>query len=144
MLGSDNEKIGDVSDILFDKAGKIEAFIVSVGGFLGMGAKDVAMAPAAFQVVTGDKSKNEDDKLKVAMTKDQLKQAANFEPPDDDRHGRRLAAPGTGCPSSAPVSRVRSVASGVSEVIGPGRQKPAWADTFAGAALFHYQNKNCR
>ncbi len=80
MIGADNEKIGDVSDILFDKTGKIEAFIVSVGGFLGMGAKDVAMAPAAFQVVTGDKSKNEEDKLKVTMTKDQLKQAANFEP----------------------------------------------------------------
>ena len=80
VIGADNEKIGDVSDILFDKSGKIEAFIVSVGGFLGMGAKDVAMAPAAFTTVTGDKSKNEDDKLKVSMTKDQLKQAANFEP----------------------------------------------------------------
>jgi uncharacterized protein YrrD len=79
--GADNEKIGDVSGIMFDKAGKIEAFIVSVGGFLGMGAKDVALAPAAFQVVAGDKSKNESDKLKLAsMTKDQLKQAANFEP----------------------------------------------------------------
>jgi sporulation protein YlmC with PRC-barrel domain len=66
VVGADNEKIGDVSDIMFDKAGKIEAFIVSVGGFLGMGAKDVALAPAAFQVVAGDKSKNETDKLKLA------------------------------------------------------------------------------
>ncbi len=97
VLGSDNEKIGDVSDILFDKAGKIEAFIVSVGGFLGMGAKDVAMAPAAFQVVTGDKSKNEDDKLKVAMTKDQLKQAANFEP-------RTTTGMGGGSPRPAPAA----------------------------------------
>jgi hypothetical protein len=31
-------------------------------------------------VVPGDKSKNESDKLKLSMTKDQLKQAANFEP----------------------------------------------------------------
>ena len=34
VLGSDNEKIGDVSDILFDKTGKVDAFIISVGGFL--------------------------------------------------------------------------------------------------------------
>lgn len=80
VIGTDNQKIGDVSDILFDKDGKIEAYVVSVGGFLGIGSKDVAMAPSAFQLVAGDKSKNESDKLKVAMTKDELKQAANFEP----------------------------------------------------------------
>ena len=79
VLGVDNEKIGDVSDMLFDKEGKIEAFIVSVGGFLGIGAKDVAIGPSAFQVVAGDKSKNEIDKLKIALSKDQLKQATNFE-----------------------------------------------------------------
>jgi sporulation protein YlmC with PRC-barrel domain len=80
VVGSDNQKIGDVSDILFDKDGKIEAYVVGVGGFLGIGTKDVALAPTAFQVVPGDKSKNESDKLKLSMTKDQLKQAANFEP----------------------------------------------------------------
>ena len=75
VLGSDNQKIGDVSDILFDKSGKIEAFVVSVGGFLGMGAKEVALAPNSFQF-TKD---NNEDKLKVSMTKDQLKEAPNFE-----------------------------------------------------------------
>jgi sporulation protein YlmC with PRC-barrel domain len=80
VIGTDDKKIGDVSDILFDKDGKIEAYVVGVGGFLGIGAKDVALAPSAFQVVAGDKSKNESDKLRLAMTKDELKQAANFEP----------------------------------------------------------------
>jgi sporulation protein YlmC with PRC-barrel domain len=80
VMGADDQKIGDVSDILFDKDGKIEAYVVGVGGFLGIGAKDVALAPSAFTVVPGDKSKNEADKLKLTMTKDQLKQAANFEP----------------------------------------------------------------
>jgi sporulation protein YlmC with PRC-barrel domain len=80
VIGADDQKIGDVSDILFDKEGKIEAYVVGVGGFLGIGAKDVALAPSAFQVVAGDKSKNESDKLKLSMTKDQLTQAANFEP----------------------------------------------------------------
>jgi sporulation protein YlmC with PRC-barrel domain len=80
VVGSDDKKIGDVSDILFDKDGKIEAYVVGVGGFLGIGSKDVALAPSAFQVVPGDKSKNESDKLRLSMTKDQLKEASNFEP----------------------------------------------------------------
>ena len=80
VIGADDKKIGDVSDILFDKDGKIEAYVVGVGGFLGIGAKDVALAPSAFQIVAGDKSKNESDKLRLSMTKDELKQAANFEP----------------------------------------------------------------
>ena len=80
VIGSDDKKIGDVSDILFDKGGKIEAYVVGVGGFLGIGSKDVALAPSAFQIVPGDKSKNESDKLRLSMTQDELKQAANFEP----------------------------------------------------------------
>lgn len=76
VVGTDDKKIGDVTDILFDKTGKIEAFVISVGGFLGMGAKEVALAPSAFDVVPGDKGGA--DKLKIAMTKEQLKQAQNF------------------------------------------------------------------
>jgi sporulation protein YlmC with PRC-barrel domain len=78
VVGSDDKKIGDVSDILFDKDGKIEAFVVSVGGFLGVGSKDVALAPAAFEVIKGTNGSS--DKLKLAMNKDELKQAQNFEP----------------------------------------------------------------
>jgi uncharacterized protein YrrD len=78
VVGSDDKKIGDVSDILFDKDGKIEAFVVSVGGFLGVGSKDVALAPTAFEVIKGTSGSS--DKLKLAMNKDELKQAQNFEP----------------------------------------------------------------
>jgi uncharacterized protein YrrD len=91
VVGADNQKIGDVSDILFDKSGKIEAYVVSVGGFLGMGAKEIALPPGQFQVVKGEN--NAEDKLKVSMNKDQLQQAANFEkysPP------RPAATTGTG------------------------------------------------
>jgi sporulation protein YlmC with PRC-barrel domain len=98
VVGSDDQKIGDVSDILFDKNGKIEAYVVSVGGFLGIGAKDVALEPSAFTVVSGDKSKNESDKLKVALSKDQLKQAANFEAYQAPRATTGSAAPGGGSP----------------------------------------------
>jgi sporulation protein YlmC with PRC-barrel domain len=39
---SDN-KIGRVDDILIDKEGRVTAVIIGVGGFLGMGEKDVAL-----------------------------------------------------------------------------------------------------
>jgi hypothetical protein len=109
VVGADNQKIGDVSDILFDKSGKIDAFVVSVGGFLGMGAKDVALAPNAFEVMPGDKSKNEADKLKLSMTQEQLKQAANFEPYTPPRTTTGMgggSSPG-GSPRPAPAAPQR-------------------------------------
>ena len=78
VIGADDKKIGDVSDILFDKDKKILAYIVGVGGFLGIGAKDVALDPASFQAVPGKDTG--DFKLRLSMTKDELKAAPAFEP----------------------------------------------------------------
>src|SRR5262245_26690431 len=78
VIGSNDEKIGDVSDILFDKEGKILAYVVGVGGFLGIGAKDVALSPQSFQVMPA--SERESMKLKISMTKDELKNAVEFKP----------------------------------------------------------------
>ena len=78
VIGANDEKIGDVSDILFDKDQKILAYIVGVGGFLGIGQKDVAIAPASFQPVPGKDAT--DMKLRLSMTKDELKAAQAFEP----------------------------------------------------------------
>lgn len=82
VVGADNQKIGAVSDILFDKTGKIEAYVVSVGGFLGMGSKEVALAPSSFDVMPGQNGSA--DRLKLSLNQDELKQAQNFaryEPP---------------------------------------------------------------
>lgn len=79
VVSTDNQKIGDVTDILFDKNGKIEAYIVSVGGFLGIGAKDVALEPSKFQVMPAEGNTSY-ERLKLSMTKDQLQQMASFEP----------------------------------------------------------------
>ncbi|MET3892265.1 sporulation protein YlmC with PRC-barrel domain [Bosea sp. OAE506] len=43
IYGPDNAKVGDVTEVLFDKTGKIEMVTVGVGGFLGIGSKDVAI-----------------------------------------------------------------------------------------------------
>jgi len=38
-----NEKIGDISEIILDKSGKVANVIIGVGGFLGMGEHYVAV-----------------------------------------------------------------------------------------------------
>jgi hypothetical protein len=102
VMGPDNQKIGDVTDILFDKSGKIEAYVVSVGGFLGMGSKDVALAPQSFDVTPG--SNGSADKLRLSMTKDQLKEAKNFEPYQPPRPA---ATTGSGRPGGSPMGGSR-------------------------------------
>jgi PRC-barrel domain len=48
VVGSDDQKIGSVADILLDKTGKVRALIVGVGGLLGIGARQVAVEFTAF------------------------------------------------------------------------------------------------
>ena len=79
VIGPQNEKIGDVADVLFDKSGRIEAVIIGVGGFLGIGQKQVALSLASFDVVPAD-SNNSNPKLRLNMSKEQLQQAAEFKP----------------------------------------------------------------
>jgi sporulation protein YlmC with PRC-barrel domain len=69
-----NNKIGDVEDVLVDKDGKINALIIGVGGFLGAGEKDVAVK---FDAV---KKTEKDNKVRLTMnvTKDELKSAPGF------------------------------------------------------------------
>jgi len=38
-----NENVGSINDLLMDKGGNIKAAVISVGGFLGMGARLVAI-----------------------------------------------------------------------------------------------------
>ena len=106
VVGPNDENIGSVNDLLFDRNGKVLGVMVGVGGFLGIGQKNVAIEMGAFQVVPGGsgsstaapltgrsndptdvKLKNEatrsDDptyvRLKVAWTKDQIQQAPDFQ-----------------------------------------------------------------
>jgi sporulation protein YlmC with PRC-barrel domain len=42
-IGDDAQNIGDVNDLVFDKDGKVESIVIGVGGFLGIGEKNVAL-----------------------------------------------------------------------------------------------------
>jgi len=69
-----NNKIGEIMDVLVDESGKIASLIIGVGGFIGAGEKDVAVDFSAVKRTT------KDDKVYLTMdaTKDALKNAAGL------------------------------------------------------------------
>jgi len=49
MIGVDvyneqNQKVGDINEVLFDQNGKAEGVVIGIGGFLGMGERNVAVS----------------------------------------------------------------------------------------------------
>ncbi len=67
-------KIGEIKDMLLDRTGKVSAVIVSVGGFLGVGEKDVAVPfDAVHQTRRDNKSW-----LVMNVSKDALNNATGF------------------------------------------------------------------
>src|SRR5262249_8767325 len=41
VYNNQDEKLGDISEILLDKSGKVDGVVIGVGGFLGMGKHDI-------------------------------------------------------------------------------------------------------
>jgi hypothetical protein len=71
-----NENIGDINDMVFDHKGMIKAVIIGVGGFLGMGEKDVALP---LEKITITKDENNAVKLTVPASRDELDKAPAFD-----------------------------------------------------------------
>ena len=74
MYNNQENKIGEVNDILLDADGKIAAVIVGVGGFLGVGEKDVAVPFNALKVT----EKDNDRYLVMNTTKEALESAPGY------------------------------------------------------------------
>jgi sporulation protein YlmC with PRC-barrel domain len=75
MIGSavydvQNRDIGKVADVILNKDGKVDAIVVDVGSFLGMGGKDVAVLPSDI--------KSDNNRLTLDRTKEQLQQMASY------------------------------------------------------------------
>ena len=57
VRNNQNEKLGDIKDLVLDlHSGRIAYAVLSVGGFLGIGDKYIAITPEAFSVAPDDKS----------------------------------------------------------------------------------------
>jgi sporulation protein YlmC with PRC-barrel domain len=69
-----NNKIGEVDDVLLGSDGKVNALVIGVGGFLGIGEKHVIVP---FSAVKADRKDNK-WQLTMNSTKDELKAAPGF------------------------------------------------------------------
>jgi sporulation protein YlmC with PRC-barrel domain len=91
VYNGQNEKIGDIKELMLDKSGKVETVVIGVGGFLGAGEHDVAVkfdqlkwsngAATTGSAQSDSKSANRTypDHAVLNATKDQLKSMPNFE-----------------------------------------------------------------
>lgn len=52
-----NESIGEIEELLIDSSGRVKAAIVSVGGFLGMGERNVSVNYSAFEMTRDNDGK---------------------------------------------------------------------------------------
>lgn len=76
VKGSAGEDIGQIKQLLIDpQSGQIQGVVVSVGGFLGIGAKDVALDWQQLQIGS--------DQISTGATREQLEQAQAWQDPDE-------------------------------------------------------------
>jgi sporulation protein YlmC with PRC-barrel domain len=96
VYNNQNEKIGDIKELMLDKSGKIEDVVIGVGGFLGAGEHDVAVkfdqlkwSNSSSTTGSGQSNDAKNDSKKGNRTypdhavfnasKDQLKSMPNFD-----------------------------------------------------------------
>ena len=76
IYNGQNNKIGKVQDIAFDLSKQLTGYILSVGGFLGMGTHYVAINPSSLNVSYD--AQNKTWRASMNATKAELKAAPEF------------------------------------------------------------------
>jgi len=88
VYGANNERLGEVSDVLVDRNSQVVGVIIGVGGFLGIGDREIAlpMRALAFKTSTNPvgRAGTIDDRVVLIATREQLQNA----PPFEDAKGR--------------------------------------------------------
>ena len=79
VMSADNESVGNINDVILTQDGRIDAVVVDVGGFLGLGAKPVAIA---FESLTIQSDENNNLQAFVDFTKTQLELAPGYSKPE--------------------------------------------------------------
>lgn len=75
VVGSDGEEIGEVEDVIMDAAsGKARQLVISSGGFLGIGEKQIAV-----EFSTAQPGADKDEITLSNLTRDQVKSMPEFE-----------------------------------------------------------------
>jgi hypothetical protein len=99
VVNNANENIGEINDLLVDDNGMVQAAIIGVGGFLGIGEKDVAVSFKQLKVTR--QSDGDLDKVMANFNKDQLKQAPEFKTVADQRSNQNRATTGSTTPKAS-------------------------------------------
>ena len=81
-MNENNESIGEVTDLITDKDGKITALVIGAGGFLGIGEKDVAIR---FEDVKVSRDENNDLTIMAKVDKQTLTSAPDYETLDEQQ-----------------------------------------------------------
>lgn len=76
----DGEDIGEVDDLVLGEDGMIEGVVIGVGGFLGIGEKDIAVE---FDTITAQQDEDGDLTFMVDTTEEAMEAAPEFRTQDD-------------------------------------------------------------
>jgi sporulation protein YlmC with PRC-barrel domain len=75
VYDSANEKIGAISNLVLDQSGTIQAIVIGVGGFLGVGTKDIAVSLNKMTIIREDGG----DKAIAQLSKPEIELAPSFQ-----------------------------------------------------------------
>jgi sporulation protein YlmC with PRC-barrel domain len=92
-----NENIGDINELVIDKDGKVAAVVIGVGGFLGIGEREVALDFKSLNIKYDPNAMTESGAtiITVNATKDSLKSAPAWTWRKDTNAGGSNTAPRT-------------------------------------------------
>jgi sporulation protein YlmC with PRC-barrel domain len=76
VKGPNGDALGDINDVVITQTGNVSAFIIGVGGMLGVGEKNVAVPYQALTLSTGSDGKRT---ASLNATPDDLKAAPAYE-----------------------------------------------------------------
>jgi sporulation protein YlmC with PRC-barrel domain len=102
LTNAAGETVGDVNDLLLDKSGKITHVVVGVGGFLGIGERNVALK---FEQVQISRDANNRIKASASVTKESLNAAPEWKDPNAPA---ATSSPQTSPPGSSPTTKPRT------------------------------------
>jgi hypothetical protein len=85
VVNPSNEKVGDVESVLIDRDGQARYVVIGVGGFLGIGEKDVAVRWEELSFADNN------EKIVINVTKDQLAALPAHRFPDSSWKGKVYA-----------------------------------------------------
>jgi sporulation protein YlmC with PRC-barrel domain len=98
VVNDANESVGKISELVLGKDGKVAAVVIGVGGFLGMGEREVAVNFASLRIAQDSNNKT---MVSLNATKDSLKSA-----PEWQWIGDRSGTTGnSSAPTQQPVSK---------------------------------------